>query len=173
MAIVLIGFQKSGKTTIGKYLALKTQENFIDLDEHILQQTNFKSIQQAYLALGEKQFREYEYQSLHYAKQQQFTIIATGGGTITIKKNRNIINSLGTVIYLKWKFIELNKKIKSPAYLTTMSLKDCFNLRAPIYESLADNTFQLDTNTPISTIANHILEKHFTPIISSHLEENL
>ena len=160
MAIVFIGFQQSGKTTLGRYLAHKTQQSFIDLDEHIIKHTPYYSIQEAYLKLGEEQFREHEHQSLRYAQQHDLAIIATGGGSITTHKNRKLIREIGGVIYLKWSFDQLQNKIVKPAYLKTPSLETCFNERVPLYEDLAETTLHLDNHSSIVSVASLILNHH-------------
>jgi shikimate kinase len=160
VAIVLIGFQKSGKTSLGKYLAKASKQTFIDLDEHILQQTPYSSIREAFIYLGEKDFREHERQSLQYAQKQQIQIIATGGGTVTTRSNRELIINMGTILYLKWDFSILRNRIQNPAYTGTESLDHCFKIRSHLYERLASRVIKLDNTSTLASTGSLILKDH-------------
>lgn len=95
----LTGFMGSGKTTIGKAIAQKSNVPFIDLDEYIEQQEN-KTINEIFLQ-GEEYFRELE---THYLKQvlqmPDSTVIALGGGTICFHNNLELVRQHAWLIAL-------------------------------------------------------------------------
>lgn len=106
----LWGMPCSGKSTIGKQLAMQLDYIFIDLDEYIMSKEN-KTILQIFQDKGEKFFRMLE---THYlngiiienAKEnakENFNkkiIIATGGGTPCFNENRFEMLLNGFCIFL-------------------------------------------------------------------------
>jgi shikimate kinase len=100
MKIILVGFMSSGKTTVGRYLARKTNMEFIDIDEAF--EDRYKmSITSFFDLFGETKFRELEHQILIDNLNNENTIIATGGGTPCFFDNMQLINTHGISVYLK------------------------------------------------------------------------
>jgi shikimate kinase len=90
----------SGKTTVGRYLARKTDMEFIDIDEAF--ENRFKmSITSFFDLFGEAKFRELEHQILLDCLKNEHAIIATGGGTPCFFDNMQLINNNGISVYLK------------------------------------------------------------------------
>jgi shikimate kinase len=97
--IVLIGFMGSGKTTIGKELALLLPDyQFFDLDSEI-ESLEKKTIAEIFSTYGEDHFRQKESLILQ-KKLQNNSIISTGGGIILDIKNREFIKENGFVVWL-------------------------------------------------------------------------
>ncbi|MBC8052050.1 MAG: AAA family ATPase [Sphingobacteriaceae bacterium] len=99
MKIFLIGFMGSGKTTLGKRLALKLGYRFIDMDKEIETATNM-SISQYFSDFGEDAFRETENKILKSSDLPVDAIIATGGGAPCFFDNLEWMNKNGLTIYL-------------------------------------------------------------------------
>ncbi len=59
--IVLIGFMGSGKTTIGREIALLGGRFLLDTDG-LIEQNMGKSVREIFASVGEKGFRKIEYQ---------------------------------------------------------------------------------------------------------------
>src|ERR1039457_7267809 len=99
MKVYLMGMPACGKTTIGKYLAEKTNATFIDLDEYIAAKEK-TPIAQLYQGKGEVYFREAEHTCLkEIIDTKPNRIVALGGGTPCFYNNLNFICSNGTVFY--------------------------------------------------------------------------
>lgn len=111
MAIFLIGFMGSGKTTIGKKLAAKLGCGFIDLDAAI-EYTEGMFIRDIIGAKGEHYFRELESRVL---KQLEHTdkVIATGGGTPCFFDNIEWMRSNGRVVYVELDEAALFSRLKT------------------------------------------------------------
>lgn len=77
--VVLVGFMGSGKSTVGRMLAERTNRPFIDLDEDIIADAG-RSIPEIFAAEGEAGFRQREAHSLGRALDKQDVIVAAGGG---------------------------------------------------------------------------------------------
>ena len=111
MRIILIGFMSSGKTTVGRYLARKTNMEFIDIDEAF--ENRYKmSITSFFDLFGETKFRELEHQILIDSFNNDNAIIATGGGTPCFFDNMEFMNGLGDTIYLRTSVRELRDRLK-------------------------------------------------------------
>lgn len=100
MRIFLIGFMGSGKTTLGKQLAIKLGYQFIDQDSMI--EERFKmSVTEIFATYGETRFREAEHEVLLSFENSNNLVVSTGGGAPCFYDNISIMNKLGFSIYLK------------------------------------------------------------------------
>lgn len=110
--IVLVGYMGSGKTTVGRLLAEKTGLPFHDLD-HLIENTEQKTISELFLELGEIKFRNLEHDSLaDFIVTQQNYILSLGGGTPCYANNHLYLQKEGiTSVYLKASIDELSKRL--------------------------------------------------------------
>ena len=97
--IVLVGPMGSGKTTIGRHLARELNQDFFDTDHEIVVKTGV-TIDHIFDIEGENGFREREFKILENLCQMSNIILATGGGIVILKKNREILKNAGFVVYL-------------------------------------------------------------------------
>ena len=113
MSIVLIGYRGSGKTTIGKRLADRLWQPFVDVDDLIVKRAG-KSIKQIFEEDGEPAFRDLETQAVQEISKLSEHVIGLGGGTLGREENRKAIRDAGhKVIYLKCEPAELLRRIQS------------------------------------------------------------
>lgn len=99
--IVLVGYMGSGKSTVGKELAKLTGAELIDTDTYIEEQEGC-SIKEIFARSGEEAFRNIEREAIRKLAASRYnTIIATGGGAVIKSENREMLKSMGKVIYLK------------------------------------------------------------------------
>ena len=97
--IFLVGMMGAGKTTIGKSLAQATGKKFIDSDHEIQERTGVK-IPIIFEIEGEIGFRKRETEVLRELVKMNNIVLATGGGAVLSRENRNLLKQHGTVIYL-------------------------------------------------------------------------
>ena len=91
----------SGKSTVGRELAVMLNIPFYDLDQEI-EQSEGKTITTLFSELGESYFRAREMELLQMlAVRQQPSVIATGGGLPCNPGAIDLLLSSGTVFYLK------------------------------------------------------------------------
>ncbi len=88
--IVLCGFMGTGKTSLGKALALKFSLPFLDIDEEIERKTNM-SIPRIFLEKGEPFFRDMEEATIKEYGEKEGMIISVGGGALQRESNRDIL----------------------------------------------------------------------------------
>ncbi|MBM3402592.1 MAG: shikimate kinase [Bacteroidetes bacterium] len=99
MKVFLIGFMGSGKTTIGKKLAIYLKYEFIDLDKLIESKAGM-SIVDYFELHGEEAFRDLERTILQKTEFPENVIVATGGGAPCFGDNMDWMNKNGLVAYL-------------------------------------------------------------------------
>ncbi|MFQ6618865.1 MAG: shikimate kinase [Fidelibacterota bacterium] len=98
--IYLTGFMGSGKTTIGRILALKLCMGFVDTDL-IIEKKSGKSINEIFREDGEKVFRNLERSCIEEVTKMNRCVIALGGGTIIDRRNLDNIKASGLLINLR------------------------------------------------------------------------
>ncbi len=97
--IVLIGFMGTGKSTVGRRLALRLGLEFIDTDEEIERITG-KTIQEIFARNGLIRFRSEESLVVRKLSVQGGKVIATGGGAVLDPKNVACLKKNGVLIRL-------------------------------------------------------------------------
>ncbi len=96
----LTGFMGSGKSTMGPIIANTLGWDFYDLDSVIEEKESMK-VSEIFESKGEQYFRNIETRQLSELSKKDMSIIALGGGTVTVEKNSEIIKNSGILIYLK------------------------------------------------------------------------
>jgi shikimate kinase len=97
--IVLVGPMGCGKTTIGRRLSIKLNQDFFDTDHEIIKKTGV-SIDHIFDIEGEEGFRQRESETLESLCDMKNVVIATGGGVVLLPQNRVVLKSTGVVVYL-------------------------------------------------------------------------
>ena len=138
MRIFLVGFMGSGKSTVGSALARARGSEFVDLDTDIERRTG-ASIREIFELRGEEWFRDLEHEMLRSTEARGDVIVATGGGTFTFARNRELIRSLGTSVFLHPSFSTIVRRIGSlgkasrPLFQTQTEALALYRRRLPAY----------------------------------------
>lgn len=155
--IYLIGPMGAGKTTIGRLLAKALNVRFVDSDREIEQRTGV-CIPMIFEYEGEEGFRRREAEVLAELCCEEGVVLATGGGSILLPRNREILRERGFIVYLKCsveKQLERTHKDSNRPLLQTENprqrLQELLRIREPLYRALAD--FIVDTGTHSSRSA--------------------
>lgn len=149
--VILIGFMGCGKSTVGYRLSYKLKKCLIDTDQ-LIEQREGISISDMFVRHGEAYFRRKETECLaSLSKELGSRIVSLGGGTPMREENRGIIQSLGTVVYLKASADTIYSRVKHD---TRRPLLQCENpksrieellaQRAPVYEQISDIVVEVD-----------------------------
>src|SRR5262249_27575859 len=99
-SIVLVGMMGSGKSSIGRRLALVLDLPFNDADAAIEQAAGM-TIEDIFREHGEPYFREGEERVIRRLLQTGPQVLATGGGAILSAKTRTEITRSGVSIWLR------------------------------------------------------------------------
>ena len=109
--IILVGMMGAGKTTIGKALANSLGKEFIDSDHEIQDRTGVK-IPVIFEIEGESGFRKRESEVLAELVKKNNIVLATGGGAVLSRENRQILRRGGIVIYLRASVNDLYRRTR-------------------------------------------------------------
>lgn len=133
MSVILLGYRGSGKTSVGRKLADRLWQKFVDTDEMIIKSAG-KTIKEIFEQSGEQTFRDLETDALKQACLLKDHVIALGGGAILREENRKLIKESGLKrIYLRCDPAELYKRIHSDP-LTAANRPSLTNLGGGIDE---------------------------------------
>jgi shikimate kinase len=148
--IYLIGPTGSGKTAVGRQLARDTGRKFIDSDQEIEKRTGVE-VGYIFEKEGEAGFRVREKEMIRELSSLEGAIIATGGGAVLARENRQCLVATGVVVYLKTGVKEQLKRTGRTSTRPLLNnanprrvLEDMAAVRGPLYEEIADLT--LDTS---------------------------
>lgn len=160
MSVGLIGYRGSGKTTIGKRLADRLWQPFIDTDDLVIKKAG-KSIKEIFEQEGEQRFRDLETEVVREVCTQPETVIAFGGGALDREENREAIKQAGLrLVYFKCEPAELLKRIQNdpetaanrPALSnlggSIEEIESVLARREPIWRSIAGAELEVTYLTP-------------------------
>ncbi len=139
--IILIGMPGCGKSTVGVVLAKIIGYKFLDTDL-LIQETTGKLLQDIINEKGNDGFLETEADVIETINCDKH-IIATGGSAVLNERGLEKLKKLGTLIYLRHPFDEINKRIsnldtRGVTLDNGQTLKDLYDYRSPIYDRAAD-----------------------------------
>lgn len=142
--IIFVGPMGAGKTTIGRQVAKSLGRKFFDSDKEIEKRTG-ASIPLIFELEKEEGFRTRESAMIKELTSKQDIVLATGGGAVLRKQNRDIMNKHGYVIYLCAPVEQLMRRTardKNRPLLQTenpkQTIKDLVKVRDPLYREVAD-----------------------------------
>jgi shikimate kinase len=99
MRIYLTGYMGSGKSTLGRKLAMHAGLQFVDMD-HYIEMRHCKTIPRIFAEEGEAEFRKKERKALEELSEFTNVIVATGGGAPCFFDNMDLMNNTGITIFL-------------------------------------------------------------------------
>jgi shikimate kinase len=161
MKIFMVGFMGSGKTTIGRELAVRIDAPFFDLDE-LIESAEKMSIKEIFAQKGEPYFRKRERDLLRSTKHLQSAVIATGGGTFTFDENIQFIQSEGLSVFLSATYALLRTRIDTkddrPLFRDDISTHELYANRIRYYR-MADIAIDVrEDETPMEIVERLVLE---------------
>lgn len=152
--IVLVGMPGCGKTTVGKALAEQLNRPFFDADEEILKRTG-KSAEAWIEACGEAVFRQKETEVLESLCKQSGTVIATGGGAVTVPENADILRQNSIVFFINRDISALPVEGRPLSKATALS--EMYEVRLPMYRSVCD--YEIAADGSVEAVVRRILEE--------------
>lgn len=109
--IFLTGFMGSGKSTVGRSLAVLLGLPFMDLDSRIEREQGL-DVHQIFFRKGEAYFRALERKALRALASKPRGVVALGGGALLDPRNRALVESRGTLVALSCAEPELWRRVK-------------------------------------------------------------
>lgn len=171
--IILVGLMGSGKTSVGKVLARLLGKEFVDSDHEIERMTGVR-IPVIFEIEGEAGFRAREHKMIEDLVARSNILLATGGGAVLAKSNRELLKAHGTVIYLRAPVKSLLKRTQRDRSRPLLQVADpaaklteLFEQRDPLYREVAH--LIVDTGSQsVRSLAGQI-ETKLNAYAASHL----
>lgn len=150
--LFLIGYRATGKSTVARVLAARTAWVAWDIDVLLEEQAGC-SIRQIFATEGEAGFRRREAAMLAELCNRERCIVATGGGVVLARENRQRLREHGPVVWLTaspevlWQRLQADPfSVERRPQLTTggrAEIEELLRQREPFYRDCAD--IQVDT----------------------------
>ncbi len=162
--IALTGFMATGKSTVGRELALLLGWSFADTDEEITAREGL-SIHQLFEIKGEEFFRKVEEEVFQKVILREKCVISCGGGAILSERNRHLLRENSYTIWLYNSIettIERNKGRCRPLLSCANPLEKAIKLykeREPLYAGTCNYTMcteELSPNEIASYLADYL-----------------
>jgi shikimate kinase len=161
LSIIFVGLPGSGKTTIGRQLARRLGQPFVDSDHEIEHRLGC-SIREFFAREGEDSFRNQEQQVINELTQTHQGVIATGGGAVLREVNRRHMHERGQVIYLRSTPEDVFRRVRHDTARPLLQVDDplnrlrtLFEARDPLYREAAH--FVIETGRPsVAMLVNMI-----------------
>ncbi|MEL6641853.1 MAG: shikimate kinase [Pseudomonadota bacterium] len=161
-AVVLVGMMGSGKTAIGKSLAVRLNVPFLDSDAAIEEAAQL-SISEIFERDGEPFFRKREAEVISRLIKAQVCVLSTGGGAFMSPAVRDTIAEHGVALWLDADIDLLWERVRHkdtrPLLRTPnprQTLADIYETRLPIY-ALAGLRTQVQPNKTIDETTDQVL----------------
>lgn len=140
--IFLVGMPGSGKSALGRRVALKLQTPYLDTDAYLTEITGMNTAQ-IYETFGETSFRDGETHLLRELINATPGIISTGGGTALREENRRLMRAQGYVVLIDRPIDDILMDIRAEkrpllAQKGRDEIERIYEERMPIYRSVAD-----------------------------------
>lgn len=159
--VVLIGMPGSGKSTVGVVLAKLLRYQFVDMDI-VIQEQEKRLLKDIIAEEGNEAFMRIE-NKVNASIKAENTVIAPGGSVIYGKEAMEHLKEIGTIVYLKLEYEELESRLgdlkaRGVVLKEGYTLKSLFDERTPLYENYADIVIEEGKMDLITTV-NAIIDK--------------
>jgi shikimate kinase len=162
--IYLIGPMGAGKSTVGRHLARMLKKRFLDCDRELEERTGAR-IAIIFELEGEAGFRKRERALLEQLTSEDNLVLATGGGAVLNRDNRQLLSSRGFNIYLNAPLellISRTSRDRQRPLLQTddraARIKALVEERDPLYREVADMIVTSDKRSA-KHVAREILKQ--------------
>ena len=151
----------SGKTVVSQELQRQLNCGYVDLDQLI--ESKHGKIADIFSQSGEDRFRELEFGFFEHALLLPVKIISTGGGLVMHAPSLARLKSLGQVVWLRATYETVLKRIENDREnlrpLADQQLHARYNMRQPLYESVANQVIDVD-HLSIEEVAEKIINRY-------------
>ena len=152
MNLVLIGYRATGKSTVGKHLALKMNLRFFDTDALVEKKAGMP-IAGIIAKHGWDFFRAREKEAVRELEEQTGAVISTGGGVVLDQENVASLKKNGFLVWLNAPLNDIITRLNTkrtgaiirPQFTDWDIVEETIktvNERYPLYEKAADYTVE-------------------------------
>ena len=151
MNIILIGYRGTGKSTVGRRLAVRLGRVLVSTDAEIVKRAK-RTIPEIVAQEGWEYFRDLESSICRELSSRDQLVIDTGGGAILRTENIEALKKNGAVFWLTASVETIAKRIggdnQRPSLTGAQSfvdeIKDVLRERTPKYQAAADHMITTD-----------------------------
>lgn len=154
--IVLFGMPGSGKTTIGKALAIALCRPFVDTDYEVEKDAGC-TVSQIFAQEGEAGFRTRETKAIIRCGSGTGAVISIGGGGALSSQNRQVLLQNGIPVLLERPLKELQIGKNRPLSYSREAVETLWEKRMPLYQAFAHIRIA-NTGTVEETVAKIRME---------------
>jgi shikimate kinase len=162
--LYLVGFMGTGKTTVGRAVALKLGYQALDSD-HEIERTMGKSVAQIFATEGEPAFRALERKFVESGHPDRAVVVACGGGLVVQPGLLGLLEARGVVICLHASLETILQRVGQTGTRPLLSVEDpearlrrLFAEREGIYKRAG--TVILTDSRPQHDIVMHVLRTY-------------
>lgn len=158
--LVLVGMMGSGKSSVGRRLALALGVPSVDLDREIERNAKLR-VADIFARYGESHFRKLEEQEMLRCSQSgEPVVLSLGGGSVLSERGMQALKSRGKVVYLRTSVPQLVERLRAsrtrrPLIMSTedpgSKLEEILEKRKSLYERYADLIVDTDGKTPLES----------------------
>ena len=166
--VILTGFMATGKTSVGRRVAMKLGLEFIDTDQEVEKVTGL-TIKEIFQRYGETRFRSEESAAVKRVAGLYNKVISTGGGVVLNPDNMTALAANGLIINLEANpqviMERVSRRNTRPLLQEENPLQIIINLikeRQPFYEKAA---YSIDTsNLTLEQVVDRVVEIYFNEV---------
>jgi len=174
-SIVLVGLMGCGKSSVGKRLAVKLSQPFVDADEEI-EKAAGKTINDIFSDHGETHFRDGERKVIARLLANGPQVLATGGGAYMNAETRAKIHEGGIAVWLKAELPVLMRRVLKRDTRPLLrngnpeaTMKALIEARYPVYATSTitvesrDEPHDVIVGEIVQRLAHHLLSETAEP----------
>ena len=167
--VFLVGPMGSGKSAVGRQLALRLGLDFLDSDDEIEARTGV-DISYIFEREGEAGFRQREAETIDELSRRDGVLVSTGGGAVLDLRTRERLRTRGRVVYLRTSVDQQLARTRRSNERPLLNnpdprgtLERLFAERAPLYAEVAEIVVDTDgrkVKTVVEQICRHLAAGH-------------
>ena len=140
--IFLVGMPGSGKSALGRRVALKLQIPYLDTDAYLTERAGMNTAQ-IYETYGEKAFRDGETRLLRDLINATPGMVSTGGGMALREENQRLMKNHGYIVLIDRPIDDIMVDIRAEkrpllAQKGRDEIGSIYDERMPVYRGIAD-----------------------------------
>lgn len=162
--LYLVGFMGTGKTTIGRSVALRLGFTAIDSD-HEIERIQGQPVSEIFAQRGEAAFRALERDFVEHGHPRSRHVVACGGGLVVPDGMLELLKSKGVVICLHASVETIMKRTQGQRHRPLLNVENVedrirtlYAAREPIYKRAG--TVILTDGRPLGDIVLHVLRTY-------------
>jgi shikimate kinase len=162
--LYLVGFMGTGKTTVGRAVAVRLGFTFLDSD-HEIERAAGKTVARIFAEDGEPEFRRLERQFIESGHPPTGRVVACGGGLVVQPGMLGLLQSRGVVVCLHASFETVLSRTSGTNHRPLLAVNDpaervrtLYAQREPIYRRAG--TVILTDGRPLLEVVAHVVRAY-------------